>query len=221
MEFPYAVGVGKIPLLFETIGTKGIPAKVNGKWLEQYGMTSSNDRRLISILRFLGFIDANNAPSEIWREYRGADSRIVLASAIRKSYSELFSAYPDAHDITSQDLTNFVRSNSSLGGEAISKVVSTYRALVGLADFRSPDNTASDTDAIGGQGEASERNSQSGTDTREQAVHPDKLVREARKEVVVNVNLQLTLPESTDPSVYEALFAALNKHMLSDGNSEH
>ena len=39
-DYPYAMGTGKIPLLFQTIGEKGIPNTVTGKWLAQFGMAS-------------------------------------------------------------------------------------------------------------------------------------------------------------------------------------
>jgi hypothetical protein len=40
-DYPYAIGTGKIPTLFQKVATTGIPPRVDNKWLEQYGMASS------------------------------------------------------------------------------------------------------------------------------------------------------------------------------------
>lgn len=89
-DYPYATVPGKIPFLFQTIGEKGVPPKVTIKWLEQYGMGSSNDRRLISILKHLNFIEPSGTPTTVWNEYRGPKSREVMSAALRRSYSDLY-----------------------------------------------------------------------------------------------------------------------------------
>lgn len=213
VEFPYAQVVGKIPLLLQTVGEKGIPSKVDQKWLAQFGMGSSNDRRLVSLLRFLGFTDAHNVPTEVWRNYRGANSRAVLGEAIRSAYSELFHAYPQAQDATVNELTTFFRTRTTSGQDVVTKTTSTFRTLVGLADFSSSenwnDNSGSDIDE-NGNGSQPERIDQRTPATAVQ--------RTSQPPVIINVNLQLTLPASEDPAVYDALFESLSKHVLSSGN---
>jgi hypothetical protein len=81
----------------EHIRTAGVPEKVTFKYVESVGFTSSNDRSIITILKFIGFISSSGVPTDVWRGYRPKNdqSKRVLASALRKAYSTLFTTYPD------------------------------------------------------------------------------------------------------------------------------
>lgn len=213
-DYPYAIGTGKLPKLFETVGSKGVPEKVTNKWLEQYGFTSTNDRRLRSILEFLGFVGDTGQPTDTWKEYRSTRSREILANAIRKSYSELYNAYPEADQTTTEELASFFKSNSKLADSSVNMVVSTFRSLVGLADFSaSSSHSPAPPSSNSAKGE---RSSGKIEIPREKAEHSGS----GSSDITINLNVQLTLPETTDPEVYEALFKALNKHVLSQNGSE-
>jgi hypothetical protein len=103
-NYPYVAVTKKIPTLFQKVETAGIPTRVDNKWLEQYGMASSNDRPLKNILQFLGFTDASGAPTQLWRDYRGPAGNAKLAAAIQTSYADLFHAIPNAHMASADDL---------------------------------------------------------------------------------------------------------------------
>lgn len=211
-EYAYAVAVNRVKPLFDKITSVGVPPKVDAKWLNQLGFSSSNDRRMIAVLRQLGFIDGSGVPTQLWRDYRGTGARAALGRGIRSGYSDLFHTYPDAFSRPSADIANFIRSNTGLGGEAVSKTVVTFKTLVELADFDGTDpNAANDArthDVLADE---------PGVEKASQGANPGP--REQTTHVTVNVNLQLTLPESTDAAVYEALFGALARHVLSGGTS--
>lgn len=209
-NYPYAGAPKRIGTVFERIAKTGVPPKVDQKWLEGQGFTSSTDRSMLRILRHLGFIDANGAPSELWRDYRGADPKGTLGRAIRQGYSRLYETFPDADRNPNEQLTQFVRSDSGLDDEVAAKAVGTFKTLVELADMRRAERTPPDVSQVefgNGAGAVAP--------AAPPAVRPASTPRTYGAGVTVNVNLQLTLPESTDPAVYDALFASLKKHVLS------
>jgi hypothetical protein len=204
-EYPYVLVLNKVPVLFDKIGTVGKPVKADTKWLKQIGMTSSNDSRFLGVLAHLGFIDGSKTPTQRWQDYRGPSKARVLASALREAYSDLFHTYPEANNASNQDIANFIKSNTSLGSDTVNRAVATFKTLVDLADFSgSEDDSPKEEVREGEKGDS--------------VGGPAKGERPTKKhnhDIVINLNLQLTLPETTDPNVYEVLFLALKKHVLS------
>lgn len=83
-DYPYTTVPGKLSTLLKKIREVGVPTKANQQWLQSLGFTSSNDRTMLGILKFIGFMDESGVPSSRWREYRGANHKQVLANAVRE-----------------------------------------------------------------------------------------------------------------------------------------
>jgi len=113
----------------------GVPSKAGPQWLKTVGFKSSNDPSLLTVLRFIGFVDTGSVPTEVWRNYRGAQHGQVLANAIRAGYTELFSVYPDANTRSASDIEHVVSTTSSAGKQAVGKTVRTFQNLCAVADF--------------------------------------------------------------------------------------
>jgi hypothetical protein len=201
----YTTVPGKLPELLKKIRESGVPGKVNYAWLESLGYKSSNDRSMLKVLRQIGFVDASGAPTPAWKEYRGADSKEVLGRAVQLGYADLYAMYPDAHARSNTDLGHVFRTKTDAGKQAIDKMVSTFKTLTGQAEFGSvaAEVSAAELPAI---------------PTDSGAATTPEVVRTARSDagLNVNINVELTLPETTDEKVYEAFFRAMRKHLLSD-----
>jgi hypothetical protein len=123
-EYPYTTVPGRIKSLLLKMREVGIPTKATQQWLKSIGFKSSNDRSLLTILRFIGYIDSSQTPTETWRKYRGGQHGQVL-----------FSVYPDAHARSASEITHVVSTSSSAGKQVISKTVRTFQNLCAEADF--------------------------------------------------------------------------------------
>jgi len=203
--YPYTTVPGKISELFKRIKDTGVPAKATQTWLKSIGFTSSNDRSLLPILTFIGFIDSSGIPTEQWRRYRGSNGRQVLAECIKRGYEGLFSTYLDAHNRDKSELSSFFSTHSSAGQQAISKTISTFQALCKLADFgtiRSQGEKAVDEEPEEAAG----------------SIETIEEVSRSHKGLAININIQLTLPETTDEKVYDAFFSAMKRHLLQGEN---
>ena len=201
-EFPYTTVPGKLSDLFKKIKGVGIPDKATQKWLQSVGFKSSNDKSLLPVLRFIGFLDTSGYPTERWKKYRGKEVNQVLVEAIRTGYHELYSTYPDAHARPRKELENFFSTQSSAGKQAIGKTVSTFQELCKQADF----NTAKPQveKAI------DKKEPKDGTGSAELI----EVTSKSHKGFAIYINIQLTLPETTDAKVYDAFFSAMKKHLL-------
>jgi hypothetical protein len=217
-DFPYTIVTGKISKLLGKIKEVGIPAKADNKWLQNIGFQGENDDSLLRVLKALSFIDESDKPTTTWSDYRGGNFKQVLARAIKRGYSELYSTYPNAHLESKENIDSFFMSSSkSLSKGTVSKVSTTFFNLCSLADFTgsqqgpgdfSPSSIADLSGPQQGPGES-----------RDDTVIPEtpttKVVKSFGPGITVNINIQLTLPETTDESIYEKLFSAMKKHLLS------
>lgn len=136
-EVVYTTVPGKIQSLLTKIKSNGVPKKVDTIWLKAIGFTSSNDKSLLPVLRFIDFTDGAKAPTERWRKFRAGGGETVLGEAIRLGYQDLYEIYDDAHEQSVSDIANVFKTKSSAGDQAISKAVSTFKALAVEAKFGS------------------------------------------------------------------------------------
>src|SRR5579864_5588474 len=204
-EIIYTIVPGKLKELLQKICAMGVPPKAGVEWLESVGFKSSHDPSMLRVLKGIGLMADDGTPAHPWRDYRGGDHRAVLARCIRSGYADLFQTYPDAQTRGNDALEHFFAAKSDAGGGAITMTVSTFKALCQLSDF------------------GSESGKELGSQAHEEIeAQPLVLTRSHVKTAsgqrtagsTININIQLTLPETTDESVYEKFFAAMNKHLL-------
>lgn len=134
--FPYMTNPAKIKLFLEHVQTAKRPPKVSRSYLESAGFKSKNDRPLITVMKFLGFLDSSGVPTNIWQHYRDPKrSKSVLAEAIRTGYSDLFGMYEDAFGKDDGTLQSYFSSKTDVGKSTVNYIVLTFKALCKLADF--------------------------------------------------------------------------------------
>jgi len=199
----YTTVPGRIPELLTKVRQAGVPPKASLEWLKSLGFKSSNDRSLIPVLRQIGFVDVSNVPTPAWKQYRGSDHKAVLGRAVRQGYSWLYDTYPDAHERSLVDVAHVFSTRTDAGKQAIDKMVSTFKNLVSLAEF--------DESSSGHQAEKPEA-----TQSPDKSQSTPTTPRATRPPVTVNVNVQLTLPETTDEAVFAAFFKAMRTYLLPD-----
>jgi hypothetical protein len=200
-EIVYTPLAGKIEKYFSKIQEAGVPPKANRTWLKTTGFTSSNDHYLLKILNVLGFIDASNVPTELWKRYKNpTEAPAVLAKAIRTGYSDLFSLYPDANRKDREALYAYFSAKTGKAKATVDLMVSTFNYLCALADF-----------------EAETPPTVQPPDVVPSPISPPELRIVSGKGVVpeVHINIQLHLPPTTDPTVFDNLFKSMKKHLLS------
>lgn len=165
--------------------------------MEALGYKSKNDRAIIPILKFIGFIDPNGTPTEKYRQFRNkAAAGAVMASTIKTAYSDLYALYPDAHNKDTEALRNFFSTQVSAGEDVLQLTVSTFKTLCESANFEA-ELPAGVVQAVVTEGKA--------------VVIPQA---PASPSLVVNLNIQLQLPSTEDATVYDKIFESLKKHLL-------
>jgi hypothetical protein len=207
-DFPYSPHSANLKRFLDHVQKAGIPEKVTLQYLKQVGFKSSNDRYILGVLKFLGFVDSAGVPTKTWTDYRNREAaRAVLAAAMRTGYADLFRTYPDAHRKDSEALRNYFSAHTKVAESTLGLIVSTFKALAALADFEAAVPAGGDS---GEETSTVPKKRPSGTSRGEGDSRGS-----APAASTININIQLQLPATEDSSIYEKLFAALKKHLFS------
>ncbi len=193
-SYPYILTPDALAQFIDGIPGRSVPAKVGQQYLESIGLKSTNHRKIVSILRFLGLIGSKGAPTDKFSALRNREQTgAALAQAIREAYHNLFSLYPDAYRKDAEALRNFFAAQTNVGERALEAMVATFRTLAGKADF----------------------------DAQTPALEKPSTPKHVTKKVVstvprcpIAINIQLHIPATSEADVYENLFKALRKYVL-------
>lgn len=208
MTVPLTTSAASIPRFLDHIRDAGVPDKVTNPYLRSVGFKSSNDSALIGVFKALGFVDASGSPTQTWKSYRDATKgKAVLGGAIKKCYEGLFKIYSDAHRKDDEAIANWIRSNTTLGGVTVDRAVRTFKALCAGADFNS---TAPVVDTTPEQ-------SAPAPEQKDTAVSP--LATSLGMSPNVNINIELHMPATNEPEVYEHFFEAMKKHLFNESKA--
>lgn len=211
----YLITTKNVEPFFNSLITAKAPEVFTLKVLENLEFKSTNDRLYISLLKGLGFLDQNGAPTE--RYFRFLDqtqSKRVLAEAIQESYSDLFAVNTKAHELTVAEVKNKFRTltQGKNSEKVLGLMANTFKALVDYAEWVPENKKASQ------KKEAEQKQPEV---KAPQVTSEEKLPEDDDKEVSVKLqktqlhyNIQIHLPDTRDQAVYDAIFKSLKKHLF-------
>lgn len=214
-----AKNLGKI---LEAIQNAKAPERFTQNFLEGLGFKSSSDRLVIGVLKSLRFLDDQGKPLDPYFTFLDKTvSKGVLAEQIEEAYSDLFQVNKNANKLARSDIENKLKtlSQGQYSESVITKMAMTFAQLCKLADFTTV--SARSQAPAANQSEEVEATSGSKSDeemhmvnTATDSAAADK-TRSDRLRFTggLHYNIQLILPESRDPKVYDALFRSLKEHL--------
>jgi hypothetical protein len=198
---------GQLGEVFRRIAEGQAPEKFTVQYLKDLGFSSSNYRAIIPLLKALGFLTPEGAPTSRYLEYRNtARSRRVMAEAVREAYGDLFTikALPTEDDF--ELIEGKFRSAYNATTNTSKLMANTFYSLLDLADIASPAPTIS----------AAEQTQP--TQDVETLDEPELIRRPTSAAVRLNTtlhyNIQIHLPATKDVEVFNSIFKSLREHLL-------
>jgi hypothetical protein len=198
--------------ILEALKGAQAPPKFTNSFLESLDFKSSSDRLVIGVLKALGFLDANGVPTPRYFQFLDdSQSKRVLAEGMKQAYQDLFQINTKAYELSGTQVKNKFKTltQGKLSDGVLDKMAMTFKALVQLSDF-SAEPTAADVEIPPAEQPQVEANQASG----DASSKPKPTSQPAVALGGLVYNIQLLLPESRDPAVYEALFRSLKEHLL-------
>ncbi len=216
---PYLPAVGPLTKVIAQLRL-AVPPLINVDTLKKLGFAPKNEGSMVKLLRVLGFVDENSKPTKLAIEVFTIHDDATFAQAFGKQvsarYSDLFDLHGEAAWMLSTDqLIGFFRTSDKTTDLVASLQAKTFQVLAalsghgvaatpGIASTKPPSKVSKPRKL--GQPESA---------TSAAAPGPAGALRELSRGVSININIQLTLPATTDEKVYEKLFGAMKTHLLS------
>jgi hypothetical protein len=207
-KYAYTYAIKKIPTLLKHIQTAGIPQDpVNLDYLRKAGFSSSQDRSLIPVMKFVGLLKDDGWPSDHYGKYRDENTGgILLADLIKTAYKPLYIMHPDAHSKDVSILRNFFKTDANVSDEVASRIANTFLVLCGQASFNGSSGDVA-------SGTTPNREGNPPADVKGLSLSGDNNGRGTRPRVDVCVNVQIVIPETADAVMIENIFRSLAGHL--------
>ncbi|MFZ5424421.1 MAG: DUF5343 domain-containing protein [Patescibacteria group bacterium] len=184
-DYPIMLTEDKIPAMLDKISKASTPKKFTYRFLASLGFASSNDRAFVNLLKELGFIDASGVPTGYYDELRNVISaKNVLAQRVKSLYDALFLIDSAIYDAPSDFIKNAISNVTGMNEENSLQATRTFLRLCSLSNFDYLPHV-------------SESNSNS--------------TIKASKLDSVTYNININLPETTNPQVYETILRILSE----------
>lgn len=182
------------------------PEKFTTRFLESLDYKSTSDRLMIGVLKSLNFLADDGRPTQRYFDYLDQTrSQVVMAEAIETAYSDLFQINKQAYKMSKAEVMNKFKtlSQGQYSESVLDKMAMTFTALCAQADFTTskPKN------------EPALPPVNSGPATTTTTTETQPLQGKGLSIGGLVYNIQLILPESRDPKVFDALFESLRKHL--------
>lgn len=220
VKLPYMSTPGLIPKILGKIQEARRPERFTQDFLEtKLGHSGGSARAIIPLLKRMGFLSSDGSPTRLYDQFRNsATERAALAQGTRNAYSDVFDRNRYAGDLTRDKFAALVteitglEKDSSVGG----LIVSTFWKLKEGSDFEAELTDETGTEAK--SDEPARRGADEAMIVERPMVSVGSTGQKAGGEVKLNIGytINLNLPESTNPDVFNAIFKSLKEHLLSD-----
>ena len=214
----YLTSTKNLEAIFNAMRSAKAPPKFTQRFLEDLGFKSVADRLTINMFKVLGLLSPDGAPTQRYFEFLNqSQSGRVLAEGLEEAYADLYQLHATAHDLPRSELIGKFKTltQGQASDSVVGKMASTFVALAKLADFEAKPPAGVDN-TVQGEGDAVTATPSENTTDQRQAALP--VIPAHRSGVSLGglvYNIELHLPDSRDPAVYDALFQSLKAHLLS------
>jgi hypothetical protein len=193
---------GQLPDVFRRISQGQAPDKFSTQHLKDIGFASSNFRAVIPLLKALGFLSADGSPTPRYHEYRNsAQSKKVMAEAIRDAYSDLFTITANPSIKDRELIEGKFKSVHNATPTTAKLMANTFFALLGLAD-------------LSASAASKEPKPSDNPPAAPAEVPPTPPASPANRHPSLHYNIQIHLPATKDTEVYNSIFKALKEHLF-------
>lgn len=202
----YLTSFKNVPAILDSVQEAQAPDRFTVKFLQDLGYTSATDRLVIKMLKVLGLLRESGEPTSTYHEYLDPSrSGIVLANGLRSAYADLFQINKNAQNMTHADVRAKFKtiSQGAYSDDVLGKMANTFLTFAKRADFQPVDPKETKTVAASDNEDATSAAPKLRSGLTDGPPRSTRLVYE----------LNIHLPATRDPAVYDALFSSLSKHL--------
>lgn len=208
ITLPYMVSSGTLPKILNKICDASVPETFNGDFLgTKLGFPGGNQRAFISWAKKCGFLNEDGSPTQIYRDFRNSKYQgIAMAKALKIGYAEAYTRNEYTHDLGRPEFVKLVTEITGLAHDhgTVKAIVSSFFNAKEFADFEAkiePKEDEIKTPPIN-------------VGNEEPSPH---IVNKGKKvNLGLNYTINLVLPKTDDPAIYNAIFKSLKENLLDE-----
>jgi hypothetical protein len=205
IKLPYVVLPGMIPKIFAKIKEAKAPDRFTQDFLKtKLGFKGGNYRQFIPLAKKLGLLNSDGTPTDLYKSFRNpTSSKAAIAMAARRGYSEIFERNVYAGDLPKDELKGLVVEITGLEPKdrVVQLICQTFETLKTEADFEKKLKETNKKD------EPKEETVTTVTNETGFTESPSLDLR-------LGYTINLVLPKTDDPAVFNAIFKSLREHLL-------
>jgi hypothetical protein len=210
-DIPYMPAVKNLHPILNAMQKAAVPDAFGLDFLKDMGFTSSNDRTIIKVLKYLGFLDNTGKPQAPYREFiNHTKSKKVLASRLRFAFDDLFAADRNAANKSASDLKGWFKTKTGVGDGAAEKMATTFKSLASYADFSGEVEKRDEEKQDEGKKDPEESKDESNDEKKKRHKGPITL----ESGFGLTYRIEVHLPDTSNIETYRAIFHALREELL-------
>lgn len=202
-NMPYMTVSGTLAKILEKIKTAATPENFNQDFLATtLGFKGGNYRTFIPWAKKIGLINSDGTPSAIYKQYRNpSTSKTSLGEALKKGYSVMYAKDENCHKLDKAKLKGIMMeiTGESHDSSTLNFMVNTFWNAKELSEF----GNSPQADKKEEKDEDSET-----SDTNNSSNGEEKI------KLGLNYTINLVLPKTDDPAIYNAIFKSLRENLL-------
>jgi len=206
-SLPYIASPGNIDKAFNGIKSAAVPGRVSQDFVKTIlKIPGGSGTQVTTFLKKLGMANGDGAPSDLYKKFRNpTSSGAAIAGAIRTAYAPLYVRNEFAHELSEADLLGLVVEETGLAHDSapVRLIVSCFRHLKAYATFDAPANSSNQPATVQVERDAP-------SDVPPAQAGPSKRSLGLNLGYTINLNL----PATSDPEVFDAIFKSLKEHLL-------
>jgi hypothetical protein len=206
-NLPYLITPGTLTKILTKICEASVPENFNNDFLgTKLGFPGGNQRMFISWAKKCNFLNSDGTPTQIYKDFRNPSYRNhTMAKAIKIGYAEIYERNEYAQDLSRTELTKLVSeiTGSAHDNSTVKAIVGTFWAAKELADFEKLQEEKTETIKTVEFKEDKETHSE-----------PSRSIKKMNLGLSYTINL--VLPKTDDPAVFNAIFKSLKDNLLND-----
>lgn len=134
---PYLASVKNLHSILDKTQHAAVPEAFGYDFLKDMGFSSSNDRGIVKIFKYIGFLDTSGKPQAAYRDFVDhTKTKTILAKRLMIAFDDLYNSNKKAHEKTVDDLKGWFKTKTGKGDAVALKMASTFKSLASYADFK-------------------------------------------------------------------------------------
>jgi Family of unknown function (DUF5343) len=213
-NLPYVTAVGNIERALKGIKAAATPESVSQDFVKTIlGIKGGSGNQMTAYLKKIGFASADGSPTDLYKKFRNSSTEgWAAAQALKVGYASLYARNEYMHKLTDEELKGLIVEETGAGQDSnsVPLILSCIRQLKKFARWDSvpveekQDRFETETEAL----------------PAPKAFPGNGSMASAPQSLGLNLGytINLNLPATSDPAVFNAIFRALKEHLLRSTN---